>query len=82
MITIPPQQKKLTWILNISSTTTCGRIETNIPVMPEANRELLMEGVDQSVRLLPPGYECAHSSELQQELNMVEEKSLCVVFPS
>ena len=33
--------------------------------MPEANRELLMEGVDQSVRLLPPGYECAHSSELQ-----------------
>ena len=26
--------------MDISSTTTCGRIETNIPVMPAENREL------------------------------------------
>ena len=66
--------------MDVSSTTTCGRIETNILVMPAANRELLMEGVDQSVRLLSPGYECVNSSELKQELNIVEEKNVYLQY--
>ena len=63
--------------MDISSTTTCGRIETNIPVMPEANRELLMEGVDQSVRSLPPGYEktfVCNISKLEELFNFCMDK--------
>ena len=63
--------------MDISSTTTCGRIETNIPVMPAANRELLMEGVDQSVRSLPPGYEktfVCNISKLEELFNFCMDK--------